>query len=61
MKTQTTIEQLISFKKKYNLKQTTLSTMMNVNKYTLHRWLTGKFPPNSISEQHILRFLKNNH
>lgn len=62
MKTLTTIEQLRQFKKTYCLKQTTLATMMSVDKFTLNRWLTGKCEPSKIYDKCIIKFLaKNNH
>lgn len=60
MKIKTTAKKLLEFKKKYNLKQTTLATMMSINKYTLNRWLTGKRTPSIIYDKLINKFLSKN-
>lgn len=62
MKTKTIIERLKEFKKKYRLKQITLSTMMKVNKYTLNRWLKYDKEPGNHYTKYIKEFLtKNNY
>jgi ribosome-binding protein aMBF1 (putative translation factor) len=60
MKTKTIIQRLKEFKKKYRLKQVTLSTMMQVNKFTLNRWLKYDLVPGKIYTKHIEKFLEKN-
>lgn len=62
MKTLTISEKLLQFKKKYRLKQTTLATMLDINKFTLNRWLKSGKEPGHFYSKHINKFLsKNNH
>lgn len=53
------IERLINFKSKYSLKQTVLATMLEVDKFTLNRWIHGRKISN-IYQKHIEKFLDKN-
>lgn len=60
MKTKSIISELIEFKKKYHLKQKVLATMMEINVYTLNRWLKSSKEPGPYYSKHIAKFLSKN-
>lgn len=58
MKTKSTIQQLVKFKKRTRIKWTVLSSVIGVSKFTLSRWINGKHEPLPVYEKIILDIIK---
>lgn len=60
MKTKTLIEELLEYKNKTGMKWRIIATELEVDKFTLSRWINKKQEPINAHKKEIKRFLKNN-